>query len=105
MLNLFKGRYKYFLIALLPVVWWWVCLPDPLFDASYSTVLLDKDEQLLGARLAKDGQWRFPGDDLDVPETFEKAVVLFEDKRFYNHPGIDLLALARATRDNISARA
>ncbi len=46
-------------------------MPDPLFDASYSTVLLDRNNQLLGARLAADGQWRFPGDDLIVPEAFE----------------------------------
>ena len=51
----------------IPVLVWWFCLPDPLFDASYSTVLLDRSGQLMGARLAKDGQWRFPGDELEVP--------------------------------------
>jgi penicillin-binding protein 1C len=88
---------------MLPLLWWWFCLPDPLFDASYSTVLLDRDGQLLGARLAKDGQWRFPGDDLEVPVAFEKAIVCFEDKRFYTHPGVDLLALGRAIRDNLTS--
>ncbi|HEY3385610.1 MAG TPA: penicillin-binding protein 1C [Saprospiraceae bacterium] len=105
MLNILQGRRKYYFIALLPMLWWWFCLPDPLFDASYSTVLLDQDEQLLGARLAKDGQWRFPGEDLEVPETFEKAIILFEDKRFYNHPGVDVVALSRAIRDNLSSGA
>ena len=86
---------------LLPVAWWY-CLPDPLFHASYSTVLLDKDGQLLGARLAEDGQWRFPGDEMKVPETFAQSITHFEDKRFYRHGGIDFMALARAFRDNIS---
>jgi len=88
----------------IPVLVWWFCLPDPLFDASYSTVLLDRNEQLMGARLAKDGQWRFPGDELEVPETFEKAIVVFEDKRFFKHLGVDILAFGRAMRDNIKAR-
>lgn len=88
----------------IPVLVWWLCLPDPLFDASYSTVLLDRNGQLMGARLAKDGQWRFPGDELEVPETFEKAIVVFEDKRFFKHSGVDVLAFGRAMRDNIKAR-
>ena len=89
---------------IIPLVVWWFCLPDPLFDASYSTVLLDRNEQLMGARLAQDGQWRFPGDELEVPETFEKAIVVFEDKRFFKHIGVDVLAFGRAMRDNIKAR-
>ena len=91
-------------LMVIPVLVWWFCLPDPLFDASYSTVLLDRNEQLMGARLAKDGQWRFPGDELEVPETFEKAIVVFEDKRFFKHWGVDILAFGRAMRDNFKAR-
>ena len=99
-----KGKAKV-LLFLIPIsIAWWFCLPKPLFDSSYSTVLLDEDGQLLGARLAKDGQWRFPGEDLIVPETFEKAILQFEDKRFYHHPGVDILALGRAIRENIRAK-
>jgi len=89
---------------LLPILMWWTCLPDPLFEVPYSTVLLDRNEELLGARVAADGQWRFPAADLVVPETFEKAIIAFEDKRFYSHWGVDVLALGRALRDNISHR-
>jgi penicillin-binding protein 1C len=88
----------------IPFLVWWFCLPDPLFDASYSTVLLDRNGQLMGARLAKDGQWRFPGDELVVPETFEKSIIAFEDKRFLSHFGVDVLAFGRAMRDNLKAR-
>ena len=88
-------------MLLLPLAAWWFCLPDPLFNAPYSTVLLDRHNELMGARLAKDGQWRFPAEELHVPETFEKAIIVFEDKRFYQHPGIDLMAMGRAIRDNL----
>ena len=36
------------------------CLPRQLFHIPYSTVVTDRNEELLGARIASDGQWRFP---------------------------------------------
>ena len=78
------------------------CLPDPLFETPVSTVLLDANKQLLGAYIASDGQWRFPENN-DVSEKFAKAIICFEDKRFYSHPGVDLLATCRALWYNIKA--
>src|SRR5688572_8130613 len=98
-----KRKLIIIIIACMPLIAWWFCLPKPLFDSSYSTVLVDKNDQLLGARLAQDGQWRFPGDDLEMPETFKQAIIHFEDKRFRYHNGIDLLAVGRAVRDNLSS--
>lgn len=77
-------------------------LPDPLFDDPYSTVLEDRNANLLSAAIATDGQWRFP-EQLSVPEKFKQAITLFEDKRFFSHPGVDLLATARALRQNVGA--
>ncbi len=98
-----RGPLKWIWVGLIGLMAWWFCLPDPLFDDSYSTVLLDQHDQLLGARLADDGQWRFPEQDLIVPETFEKAIIQFEDKRFYSHGGVDGLALVRAFKENLRA--
>ena len=75
------------------------CLPDKLFHDPQSTVLLDRDYQLLCASIASDGQWRFPEIE-EVPEKFSKALVAFEDKRFWSHPGVDLFAMGRAIRQN-----
>ncbi len=98
-----KKKKYYWLFVVVPLMAWWFCLPDPLFDEPYSTVLVDKDGQMLGARIAADGQWRFPGADLEVPETFEKCLLQFEDKRFYHHSGVDVLAMMRAMRENLAA--
>ncbi len=73
--------------------------PGPLFDDPVCAVLESRDGRLLGARIAADGQWRFPAAD-SVPEKFAKAIVQFEDKRFRRHPGVDPLAVARAIRLN-----
>ncbi len=65
----------------------------------YSFVLYDREGFFLGASVAEDGQWRFPPG--EVPEQFEKAILTFEDKRFYAHFGVDPFAVIRAAVTNI----
>lgn len=95
-----KGKIGLFwLICLLAYYW---CLPAKLFDAPTSTVLFDNKGGLLGAKIATDGQWRFPANDT-VPEKFKRAIIAFEDKRFYTHWGVDVQALGRAIWQNVSS--
>jgi penicillin-binding protein 1C len=77
-------------------------LTRPLFNNPYSCVLEDRNGQLLGASVATDGQWRFP-EQHRIPEKFRKAIIVYEDKRFQNHWGIDFFSLARAIIQNIEA--
>jgi len=76
--------------------------PLPRFSAPLSTVVEANDGSLLGARIADDGQWRFPPFDL-VPEKFEKSILTFEDRYFYYHPGINPVSIIRAIISNIKA--
>src|SRR5260370_8440483 len=85
------------------VLWFWFCLPKTLFTYPTSYVIDDDHGQLLGALIAKDGQWRFPYD-TNVPEKFRQCIIAFEDKRFEHHPGFDILALGRAIRQNIGGK-
>ena len=78
----------------------WV--PHPLFTQPYST-LLYSSETLLGARIATDGQWRFPPKQT-VPERFAICFQQYEDKRFRYHPGVDVIAIARALYQNIQQK-
>lgn len=78
-------------------------LPAPLFSDPVSDILLASDSTLLGARIASDGQWRFPPQP-EVPAKFKEALITFEDQRFDHHPGVDPIALIRATGQNISGR-
>lgn len=77
----------------------WFCLPAELFQTPYSTVILDRNGELIGASIAADEQWRFPPRQ-ELPEKFVRAVTLYEDRHFFHHPGVDLLAVGRAALDN-----
>ncbi len=90
------------LFILIAFLCFYFLLPHDLFDYPQSTVIYDRKGKLLGARIADDGQWRFPKSD-SLPEKFKKAIILYEDKNFYYHPGFDLLALSRAFKQNIKA--
>jgi penicillin-binding protein 1C len=76
--------------------------PFPRFRSPLSTVIEASDGSLLGARIANDGQWRFPGTE-QVPGKFEKSLLTFEDSWFYYHPGINPVSILRALRNNIKA--
>jgi len=77
-----------------------VSLDDPLFHVSYSPVLYDFQGKLLGAAVAADGQWRFPGTG-SLNDKFVASLIEAEDRRFRFHPGVDPLAIGRAIVSNI----
>ncbi len=85
------------------VIWYIFCLPSPLFDVPYSTVVSDRENELLGARIANDQQWRFPSVD-SVPEKYRVCVTQFEDQYFKYHWGINPVSLFRAIKQNITQK-
>ncbi len=90
------------IIAVLLIAYW-LCLPKNIFKGtSYSTVVTDRNGELLGARIASDGQWRFPPSDT-VPQKFRTALIEFEDRWFAFHPGVNPVAIARAAAGNLRA--
>ncbi len=73
----------------------------PLTPASYSTVVLDKDGQILSAYLNKDDIWRIKTTRDEVSPYFLKAIVNKEDKYFYYHPGVNLVSVVKAVFNNV----
>ena len=71
---------------------------------SYSTVVLSSDGSIMSAFLSKDDKWRIQIRKEDIPVTLKKAFIFKEDKYFYYHPGINLIALMRAFFQDIRAR-
>lgn len=100
-INIIKYKYMYIIILCLIFIYIF-SLPRTLFSNDYSTIIFDKNGELIGARIANDGQWRFPEDSV-VPEKFKHCIVLFEDRHFYKHPGFNPGSLAKALIINIKA--
>jgi len=97
-----KKRVILLLVALL-LLFYIFCLPKNLIQVPYSTVVVDRNGELLGARIATDGQWRFPPADT-VPSKVETCLLRFEDRHFYHHWGINPLATGRAVYQNIKEK-
>ena len=71
--------------------------PPPLPAAlTVSTEVQDRDGQLLRAFATPDGYWRLATRLDQVDRQFVDMLVTYEDKRFWDHRGVDVLALARA---------
>ncbi len=65
-------------------------------DLEVSTLALDRDGKLLRAYLTSEGRWRLPATPKDVDQDYLDILYAYEDKRFFEHRGVDPLALGRA---------
>lgn len=73
------------------------------YSSDFSQLIFSSDGRLLNASLAHDEQWRFYTDK-DMPVQVKQALIAFEDKRFNDHWGVDMKAVARAVYQNITRR-
>jgi len=100
-----KSLLKILLFAgiLFTLIWYIFALPDPLFSDPFCTVITDRNDKLLGAKISEDGQFRFPPTQ-EVPYKLKQSIIAFEDKRFYLHSGFDPMAVFRALKQNLTAQ-
>ena len=94
-----KYKYRFLFVFFLLLCAFYFSLPKPLFSDPFSTVLSSESGELLGARIASDGQWRFPGK-AQLPEKFKTCILKFEDQHFYYHPGFNPISLSKALVKN-----
>ncbi len=79
--------------------------PLPLPDASSgSTVVLARDGTPLRAFPDRDGVWRYPVKPAVVSPLYIEALLTYEDRWFYRHPGVNPFAMARAFGQWIAQR-
>lgn len=83
--------------ALLGVIWGL----KPTFNTDYSQVILDQTGTPLRVFLNSDEQQHFPPEFLgDIPERLKHAVLTYEDRYFYWHPGINPVSIVQAAIEN-----
>ncbi len=59
-------------------------------------VVLDRHGKLLRAYLTSDGRWRLAATREEVDPRYLEALLAYEDKRFFQHHGVDPFAMMRA---------
>ena len=79
---------------------WDIMRPLPPSRLEYlSHVILDEKGSVLETRLSRDGYWREKIDLDDIDERLVNILIAYEDKRFWDHYGVDILAITRAIYD------
>ncbi|WP_210270760.1 penicillin-binding protein 1C [Rhizobium rhizolycopersici] len=77
--------------------------PPPIEKArEVSREVVDADGRLLRAFATSEGLWRLRTTSKDVDPQFVRMLLAYEDQRFYEHRGIDPLALLRAAGQLVS---
>lgn len=77
--------------------WVYALGPAPLgTNLEYSHVVLDHEGRLLRAYATSAGRWRLPTAAGDVDPRFLRLLFAYEDKRFYEHWGVDPFSMLRA---------
>ncbi len=75
-----------------------LALPPPLERArAVSPVVVDRNGQWLMAFTNAHGRWRLAANLEEVDPVFVRRLLAMEDARFHWHPGVDPIALARAS--------
>lgn len=99
---LLPGALAALLIALLLADRLW---PLPLVEVNPARVVVAEDGTPLWRFADADGIWRYPVTIEEVSPRYLQALIQYEDRWFWSHPGVNPLAIARAAwQDLRSAR-
>lgn len=87
------------------IVGFWFSLPmqNPV-PQDFSTLIFDKNHMLLRATLNSSDQYCFSEKQTELPEKYKTTLLLYEDRRFYTHIGIDFFSLFKSFLVNIKAK-
>ena len=88
----------------LAAAWWAFPFPlERLENQPVSPVVTDAGGHVMLQRVAADGQWRLPRKLEQMSPWLIQATVAVEDERYYDHPGVDPIAVLRAAAQNVAA--
>lgn len=75
--------------------------PDLTLYQERSRLLYDTEGSIIAHSLSDDGRLRFLSKPDEVDPLLIKLILAAEDERFYEHPGVDAIALGRAALSNL----
>ncbi|WP_264600973.1 penicillin-binding protein 1C [Rhodobium gokarnense] len=75
----------------------------PRMTIATSPLVVDRNDRLLRPFTVADGRWRMAITPDEVDRRYLQMLIAFEDKRFFDHPGVDPRAVLRAAWQFVSA--
>ncbi len=76
--------------------------PPPLWDKlDFSPLIMDNKGQLMRMALTEDEKYRERVTFKNIPENVRNAVMLYEDRYYYYHPGVNPFAILRAIKNTL----
>jgi penicillin-binding protein 1C len=75
---------------------------NKLDDWPASPRVTDRHGQTMLQLVSSDDQWRVPVTINEISPWLKKATIAVEDQRFHHHHGVDLIAIARAAKQNLT---
>jgi len=79
----------------------WIPLPEGKLHPPQAYRFYDRHEQLIARLISSDGFFRMHIPFDKISPLFIRALLLHEDQYFYTHPGVNPLAIIRATTQNL----
>ncbi|MBD2782450.1 peptidoglycan glycosyltransferase PbpC [Xenorhabdus szentirmaii] len=94
-----------FLVTILPATVWLAdkIWPLPIHDAKMARVVVGADNTPLWRFADSEGVWRYPVTLEQISPEYIQALLTYEDRWFYQHPGINPISLLRAAWQDIRA--
>jgi penicillin-binding protein 1C len=84
------------LLCVLQILDWSFPLPRPGGSSPYALAIVARDGTPLRAFAGDDHVWRHPIQLSEVSPLYLEALVTYEDRQFWRHPGVNPIALVRA---------
>ena len=103
--HIYRHRRGWIIFGTVVLAFWVVRLflmPPLLSGTHFSRVFYDRNDTLLRITLSADDKYRIYTPLDKINPAVIRATLLYEDKYFYHHIGINPIALARATKSYFS---
>ena len=97
--HLRRHRVLYSTLVILILIWAVIKIfftPPLLNDTHFGRAYFDKNDKLLRITLSADDKYRLYTPLNEISPDIKRATILYEDKYFYYHPGVNPIALFRA---------
>ncbi len=102
----FFYKYKFiFILIFILILYAIYIITRPIdLNISYSKIYLYENGEYMRMKLSDDGFWRFYIKNSEVPPLLRNSILVFEDKYFYYHPGVNPFSIVRAIVSNLKGK-